>query len=180
MGYSISWLAVRGLTKDEILARLHLGDTGEVDEANEAPVSGAELPTGWYALFLNDFTHPFLGPRALQNLSKGCAVVGCQVEEHVMVSASFYYIDGRHAWTLTHESEKGIKHLELHGATPGFLAELHAAGLKRQDEEGGEGAAVDYIFEVPLEAAERVCGYRHDRWKFDWGQPKFTELVNSA
>jgi hypothetical protein len=54
-GYSISW-TVYGRPHEEILSRLGLQDSGESDEANEAPVSGAQLPTGWYVVFLNDIT----------------------------------------------------------------------------------------------------------------------------
>jgi hypothetical protein len=179
MGYCISWIAVRGIPKADMLARLCLRDSGETDEANESPVSGAELPTGWYVLFLNDIAHPFVAPAALQNLSQGCAVVGWQIEEHVMLSASFHYSDGRHDWTITHESEKGLHNLEVEGAARDFVVEMHAASQKKQSEESGQDAGVDYIFDVPLEAAERLCGYRHDRWKFDWREPHFTELIQS-
>lgn len=180
MSYSISWLGVRGTPKAEVLARLCLRDTDESDEANESPVSGAELPTGWYVLFLNDLTHPFVAPRALQKLSEGCEVVGCQIEEHVMFSAAFHYSDGRHGWSITHESYKGLYNLEVEGSASAFVAELHAGARSHQDKEGGENAGVDYIFDVPLEAAERLCGYRHDRWKFDWGEPQFTKLVKNG
>jgi hypothetical protein len=179
MGYSISWIAVRGLPKTEVLARLRLRDSGESDEANESPVSGAELPKGWYVLFLNDIAHPFVAPAALQKLSEGCEVVGCQVEEHVMFSASFQFSDGRQQWGIRHESEKGLYNLDVEGTAPSFVVELLAASQKEQDTKGGEDARVDYIFDVPLEAVERLCGYRHDRWKFEWGEPEFTTLVTN-
>jgi hypothetical protein len=180
MGFSISWIGVHGVSKKEVLARLRLQDTGEIDEANESPVSGAELPTGWYVLFLNDLAHPLVAPTALHKLSQECVVVGCQVEEHVMFSASFHYSHGRHDWTIKHESYKGLYHLDIEGAAPSFVGELRAAGEREQREAGGEKAGVDYIFDVPVEAAGRVCGYRHDRWKFDWGQLHFTRLVRNA
>jgi hypothetical protein len=177
MGYSISWIAVSGAPKAEVLARLHLRDTGESDEANESPASGAELPTGWYVVFLNDITHPFVVPAALQNLSEGCEVIGCQVEEHVMFSASFHYANGHHDWGISHESHKGLDNLELEGAAPSFVAEIHAAAKGEQEKEDADYPTCDHIFDVPLKAAERLCGYSHDRWKFDWGEPQFTKLV---
>jgi hypothetical protein len=177
MGYSISWIAVRGIAKAEILTRLSLRDTGESDDASESPASGAALSTGWYVVFLNDLTHPLVAPIALQKLSKGCEVVGCQVEEHVMFSASFYYLNGRRDWGISHEAEKGLYNLELENVVPSFVAEIHAAAQREQDTKGGKDAQVDHIFDVPLRAAERLCGYRHDRWKYDWGEPQFTELV---
>jgi hypothetical protein len=29
---------------------------------------------------------------------------------------------------------------------------------------------------MPVELARYLTGYRHDRWKFDWGKPRFTKL----
>jgi len=179
MGYSISWIAVRGRPKAEVLVSLGLRDTGESDEANESPASGTELPTGWYVVFLSDLTHPFVAPATLQKLSEGCEVVGCQIEEHVMFSASFCYSNGRHDWRIIHESEKGLYNLELEGTVPSFVAEIHMAAQGEQDKEG-KAARADHIFEVPLRAAERLCGYRHDRWKFDWGEPRFTKLAKNG
>jgi hypothetical protein len=48
--------------------------------------------------------------------------------------------------------------------------------LKEQDSNGGIEADDDYVFDIPVELASMICGYRHDRWKFDWGQPSFTCL----
>jgi hypothetical protein len=176
MGYSISWIAVRGKPKARLLAELDLRDTNEDDEANESPVSGAELPGGWYVLFLNDLTHPYVDVASLKRLSTGCEVVGAQVEEHVMVSASFYYLDGRREWNMTHESDKGLNNLETDGVPPVEFSSSRDANLKLQEDKGEE-EGVDYVFEVPLEVAESICGYRHDRWQFEWGEPKFTRLA---
>ena len=49
-----------------------------------------------------------------------------------------------------------------------------------QDKAGGQLAEADHMFEAPVELARLICGYRHDRWKFDWGQPSFTKLSSSA
>jgi len=54
-------------------------------------------------------------------------------------------------------------------------------GERRQDGRhrafaGGEKADVDYVFDIPVELVTQLCGYRYDKWKFDWGQPVFTTL----
>lgn len=177
MGYSISWIAFQGLTKSEILSCTRLIDTGEPDGVNESPISGSELPCGWYVLFLNDVTHPYVSGDTLRELSRGCSVLGCQVEEHAMVSASFFYQNGTRIWNVVHDSEKGLYHLEIDGDPPESFSISECR--QKQDSAGGEGAGVDYIFDAPLELARRICGYRHDRWKFDWGQPTFTRLVTA-
>jgi len=40
-------VAFQNKTREEVLALTGLADTGEVDEANESPMSGASLPNGW-------------------------------------------------------------------------------------------------------------------------------------
>lgn len=178
MGYSISWIAFYGLSKSEVLSRTHLIDTAEPDEANESPISGSELPARWYVLFLNEFMHPYVSPESLRELSVGCTVVGCQVEEHVMSSGSFLYQNGTCIWNVVHAAAKGLYDLQIDGNPP----ESFAASEFRQaqDEAGGQMAGVDHMFDAPVELARRICGYRHDLWKFDWGQPLFTKLANAV
>jgi hypothetical protein len=38
---------------------------------------------------------------------------------------------------------------------------------------------VDYIFDIPVETAFQLTGYRHDLAKFAWGQSHFTALERS-
>jgi hypothetical protein len=40
--------------------------------------------------------------------------------------------------------------------------------------------AVDYIFDIPVDLAEAMTGYRHDRVKFTWGEPRFTIVERAA
>jgi hypothetical protein len=180
MGFSISWIAVHGLSKSEVCQRLAIFDTGEPDEANESPISGASLPNDWQVIFLNDLLHPFVAVESLNRLSKGCEVVGCQVEEHVMVCAAFFYANGARVWNITHESDKGLTNLDSEGLLPAAFEEIKARNLAAQQKDDNEDGGVDYIFEVPLELAEHICGYKHDRWQFEWGEPTFTKFVPAA
>ena len=69
-----------------------------------------------------------------------------------------------------------VYNLEVEGSPPEFFEGVRARLLKEQDDNGGTEAKVDYVFDIPVELASMFCGYRHDRWKFDWGQPSFTCL----
>jgi hypothetical protein len=181
MGFSISWIAVSGKAKDEVLKSLSLADTNEPGEANESPVSGAALPGGWYLLFLNDYAHPYLAAARLAELSRGGQALACQVEEHVMATAAFMYADGVRQWDVTHESAGGLYHLDIEGTPPAQLGEIHARLAAEQDAEGGEEAEVDCMFDVPVELAATICGYRHDRVALASGEePVFTRLVPEA
>lgn len=181
MGFSISWIAVSGKPKADVLQCLSLVDTTESDEANESPVSGAQLPGGWYILFLNDIVHPYTREPQLQRLSSGCKLLVCQVEEHVMASAAIMYENSVNTWSVVHESEHGIYHLAKEGALPSFLEKIHAEMKASQDADGGADADVDYIFDVPVGLAAAICGYRHDRVALASGEePKFTELIPTS
>lgn len=181
MGLSISWIAVSGKAKADILQCLSLVDTTDSDEANESPVSGAQLPGGWYVLFLNQFDHPFARAPLVQRLSAGCKVVVCQVEEHVMTSVATLYENSINTWRVTHESESGMYHLEKEGVPPPSLDEIYAALKVSQDADGGFDADVDHIFDVPVGLAAALCGYRHDEVALASGEePKFTELVATS
>lgn len=178
MGYSIAWILVRGKSKDDILAQLSLADTGQPDEANESPVSGAALPGGAYLVFFKDMAHPATQAANMARLSEGCEALGCQVEEHVMASAAFQYKDGAKVWDVVHLSEEGLYHLAVDGTPPALLATIHAEMKATQDEQGGADASVDCLFEVPLMLATALCGYRHDEATLLSGETLgFTELV---
>ncbi len=178
MGFSISWMAVSGKSKDEILESLSFVDTDEEDEVNESPVSGAQLPGGWYVIFFNDVLHPDTQPAKVQRLSKGCKILVCQIEEHVMTSTATMYENGVPIWSVVHDAQSGIYHLEQTGAPPSALDRIHAEMKASQDEEGGADADVDMLFDVPLMLAAEICGYRHDECELASGEePAFTALV---
>jgi hypothetical protein len=176
MGYSISWIAFRHKTKDQVLEAARLVDTGESDEDNEAPMAGATLPGDWYLVRLDDCFHPFVTPSALAKFSDGCQVLGCQIEEGTMASDAFFYDHGHRVWNVTHQSERGIYDLAIEGAPPEFFGALRERLIEQQDKEGGEAADVDFIFDIPIQLAAEICLYRHDNAYFDWGEPNFTRL----
>ena len=173
MGWKISWVGFSGLTKAEVLDLVGATDTGEIDEANEADFSGAEIPD-WYILFSNDFD--FVSESTLSKLSSRGTVVGCQLHEGVMVSAAYGYDRGNAQWSVMHNAQDGISDLSTSGAPPTELEPIRERLSQQQYDAGGEVADVDYIFDIPVELAAAICGYRHDRLKFDWGEPKFTAL----
>jgi hypothetical protein len=178
MGYSISWLAVQGLSKEQTLEAIQLRDTGKPDEANDSPQSGAAFPGDWYVVFLNKFDHPLVSAENLSRLSHNCIVIAGQIEEHVMYSSCCEYRAGSQNWSVSHDAQKDIFNLETDGQLPDHFSGIKAEMLKQQIAEGGQNAEVDFIFDVPVMVGEKACGYRHDRWNYDWGEPVFTELRN--
>lgn len=176
MGFAISWLALRA-EKACALEAMQLVDSGQTEEVPESSICGTDLPDGWYLVWLNRFGHPIITRKNLETLSKIGQAVTCQVEEHVMVSEASFFDLGRLVWRVTHESEKGIYHCEVEGSVPGKFNDILARLRKAQDDDGGEKAEVDYIFDAPVDLAEAICRFRHDLSKFDWGEPVFSRLT---
>jgi hypothetical protein len=178
MGFSISWIAIQGKPKAVVLAELELRETGTPESFSEWPVGAAELPGGWYLLFLNDFVHPFTAETVLSSLSVDCYVVACQVEEHVMASSAFAYRSGIKVWDVTHESELGKRHLVANGQLPEQYSQVREGLLHEQDIGDQEDHGVDYVWDIPVTLAYEVVGFRHDNVYLEsGGEPEFFELV---
>ena len=174
MGFAISWIAFKGKSKEEALVVLGLSDSGEIDEAVESPMAGASLPTGWYVVSFSDYD--FVTPDRLARFSAGCDLVGCQVEEHVMASTTYIFKNGRELFSVHHQGDEEIYSLAARGDPPATYANLRDRLIKEQDTAGGRKADVDHIFDIPVQLAAELCGYRHDMMTFDGGEPRFTRL----
>ena len=174
MGFSISWFGFEGKSKAKVLASFGLRDLGTVDVANEALFSVAELPTGWTILFVNDYE--FGGDAGvLAEVSARSRVVACQAEEHMMASAAREYRRGRREWEVVHDSSYGRDDLAVSGRPSEQLADIHRRLAAQNEAQVPDGwPRVDYLFDVPVELAERETGFRHDRCRFAWGEPVFT------
>jgi hypothetical protein len=99
----------------------------------------------------------------LKRLSRGAEVVACAVEEHIMVSGASGYTDGEEQWCMTHDPERGLNHLAIYGDPPKGAVAIHKRADAKQAADGGDESEVDYLFEVPVEVAAKLTGFRHDR-----------------
>ncbi len=75
-------------------------------------------------------------------------------------------------WSVWHDAQIDPRHLEEEGAPPAAYEDIKRRLMARQDEEDPDMTSVDLISEIPLELAESVTGYRHDRFG-----PEYFELV---
>jgi hypothetical protein len=173
MGFRISWIGFNGLDRQECLARLHMRETQEIDEAQEEPFSLAQLPNNWIVLFANDFE--YVSDKRLAELSTGATVIGCRVHEGVMYSDVALYNAGRKMWSVSHYAGDGALDLKIEGQPPAEVLTLRDTLLEKQ-RSAGATSEVDHVFDVPVEAAQLVTSYRYDQWKFDWGEPIFHVL----
>jgi len=121
-------------------------------------VVGAELAGGWYLVVSNDEGLAFTDDEIVSSLSALGEVITCFVEEHVMCSFAAAWKGGVRVWSILHDSSEGLNHLDTQGdLPPGFPAIRDELVAKQTTGD------CDYIFDVPVEVARSLVGYRHDR-----------------
>ncbi|MBO9492417.1 hypothetical protein J7384_18795 [Endozoicomonas sp. G2_1] len=161
MGYKISWVAVRDVEPSDVLKFFPLSYSGERSEHSDAgSIVAAELPNNWFLIHFNDFMPPQLNVDAYAELSKLGWVVGCHVHEGIMASHTTSFHAGVCLWSVTHSSDKGLDHIESNGCPPKLFNSIlsRIENAHREDAYGG----VDYFFELPVELASSLVGYRYD------------------
>src|SRR5262245_28060817 len=131
MGFALAWLAIRGSNRDEVLSTMGLLGTGQHEEIPESDLVGASLPNGWYLVVANHFG-PLESDDLAQRLSKRGETIACWVEEHTMFSMSCGFTKGREIWRVTHESDRGLTHLDVSGTPPPSFEEIRTGLLHQQ------------------------------------------------
>lgn len=171
MGFHICWVAVRGKPKKDVYSGFRLAATEEIEELPESPLVGATLLGGWTLLFANDPEElPILEPAPLRKHSIGCDLVACLVEEYSMISASVQFCDGEELWWLAYDSSKGLEDLKVRGTLPSQSGPIRDRHLQMQK---AATTNVDYVFDIPIEIAKSIVGFRHDE---ENGDVTFTVL----
>lgn len=163
MGWSCSWIAVRGKEPAALLTSLGMHLSQEREEFPESPWTAASLRAGWFLVFCSNHCDParFKSP-ALADLSADCELVHSSVEEHVMFSSTAYWRHGKQVWQIVHDAQKEIYHLHTSGDLPAYFFHIRPQLFAEQEAEGGATADVDLIFDIPLQVGAELTGFRHD------------------
>jgi len=159
MGCSQSWLAVKGMTRETVLKSLGLR---AASDRRNSQIEAAELPTGWYLVVGDQSEQPILGEEAARRLSHDSDVIIGEVEEHVMVSMAAAWREGFQLWSVLHDAQQDVEHLESSGDLPAEYESIREQLVLQQTAAGGRNAQVDFLFDVPVELAFRLTGYRYD------------------
>lgn len=162
MGYSLSLLAVQSSDSDTVLSELNLVRTGQSCEYAREAWSGYALPSGWYIVVAKGCDNGFLEPSVLGPLSEQFPVIACSIEEHVMYSSTEYWDAGTLVWRAEHVGEDGAIHLKTSGVLPPSFQAMADAHAEQQAMDGGADAGVDHYFDIPLNAAKSIIGFKHD------------------
>lgn len=162
MGYAVSWLAVKNSNSELLLQKLDLAPTGEVTLYGESLFTGCRLSTGWFVLFINQCDHNFVCPETLASLSAVGEAIACSIEEHVMWCIAGLWRDGAQVWCIEHDAQKNISHINASGDLPEGYPAIERKYAELQEQSGGEKSGVDYFFEIPLQTAKGIVGFKHD------------------
>jgi hypothetical protein len=178
MGYSLTWLAARGRTPEEVRTALGLRLTDQREEFPESPFSAITMPGGWYVVVANEFDESFADEPVLARLSDGSSeIVTCFVEEHVMASEACEWKAGKKLWRVSHQSDQGIFHLAAGGQLPATFEKLLGEARSQQEKAGGQAVNVDHLFDVPVEIAKSRTGFRHDEGDHGHAEKKPFEIL---
>ena len=74
-----------------------------------------------------------------------------------MVSKATGWKDGQMVWSVTHDAQKDKRHLDVQGTPPAEFAAIRDGLFAKQT------PGCDYIFDIPVETARSITGYRHDQ-----------------
>lgn len=183
MGLSISWLAVKTDDLDKLFTIADVSPTTDADEWLESGFSGSRLQSGWYFFQAQGCDHRIISGDMLSKISTLGETIACSVEEHVMVSVAEGWSNGARSWTIAHNAQESIFDLSADGELPGHYEAIKDDFISQQNAEGGENSDVDFIFDIPLQVAKLICGYKHDEGSTPWVSPgpvAFTQLGASG
>jgi hypothetical protein len=162
MGFSIAWVAFRGLPTEVALNRLSLRETGRNAEYAKATIAGHRLTDDWFLIVAKGSEHSLISSDSLSSLSQQSDVLACSVSEHVMFSSAEFWKDGTRVWRIEHDAEESTRHLLTSGAMPEDYQAVLQQITEQQDSEDAGPKEVDFFFDVPLQVAYRIAGFKHD------------------
>jgi len=83
-----------------------------------------------------------------------------------MYSSAACWRDGQEIWRVQHQGDRDVLHIEITGTPPENFEDLRARQFAEQAENDRARAKGDYgvdcIFDIPLELARSMVGFRHD------------------
>lgn len=187
MGFSLSWIGTRRTVPKELLGDLAIAVDNErrhsmetmarliprfAEQMKKMPPAVRDssvldeqvLTNGWHILMLERIEITSKHDDLLRKLSIGDWVIACFIEEHVMYSAAVEWKDGVKIWTVTHPSPRNDT--VTTGQLPPQYETISQALIKKQKTLGN----CDYLFDLPVELAESITGFRHDRAKIEFGE----------
>src|SRR6516225_10138745 len=118
MGFRVQLIAVSGKEQRTVQHDYGVVPTGKREEIPESPVVGAPLPDGAYLLYINDQDKIVPDDKVFARLSNGASLIACCANETVMNSYACAWSNGVECWSVFHDAQQNIEHLETSGTLP--------------------------------------------------------------
>lgn len=150
MGFKLTWMATQEADEAAILDRLNVRIVGEA----EGRYGGVcRTSDGWLIILSNhEVRFEKLAPEVVP---EGSVLTGA-MNEIVMVSEVRGFRDGAQEWAVVHDPDIDRHGVQAEGTPPEIFAEIYRRALEEQAD--GE-QDVDYVFDVPVNLATRICGF---------------------
>lgn len=173
MGFSISWFGFRAYGIKEA-ATLFGREVGGSSEDFDATVNAYSSEKNWAIIILGYCSFPNPPDSYLSAFSQGREMVVVHIEEHTMFARAEFWSSGKNIWKVWHTGDKNVRDLHAAGDLPTSFEGVRQEAFSKQDEEDAERSGVDVVFDIPLDLAAELTGFRHDE-----GAPDrlFFELV---
>ncbi len=157
------WAAVRGRNPEESHYLLGLEAVGRVGIPSKGLVAGQSLPSNWYVVYANENEHPFFDRSKLLASSSRTDLVLMEIDDETLSCVLERFHEGKSLWRVQYASAAGPSSLIAEGELPSEFETIKGQYKELQDSQKVEsGLEVDYFFEIPLEFARSVVGFRHD------------------
>jgi hypothetical protein len=149
MGWSCSWISVRGKETDPILQVLGLRRP-DLLERPDGAWAYDELPSGWLIVFSDkNPAPPNFDHRTIAEISLGCDVLLSIAEERSMCSSTTCWKNGTQVWSVAYDSDND--QLTSQGDPPSSFRAMTSEESELTDP-----------FGVPLELGAELTGFRYD------------------
>lgn len=156
MGYRVLLIAVAGKDENIIHSEYGVTPTGKREEIAESPVTGTFLPNGAYLLYINDDITP--NEKVFARLSHDAELLACYANETVMDCYLAFWSKGVEQWSVWHDAQQGLTHLEISGAVPNHLIKIRDRLLAQQNGD----TDTDYLFDIPIDLFVSLGGIRYN------------------
>jgi hypothetical protein len=166
MGFRVQLIAIQGKRPTVIHDEYGVTPNGHREEAPDSPVTGTVLPNDMYLLYINDQIIP--DDHVFRRLSKNASLIACYANETVMNSYVCSWINGTKMWSVFHDAQEDIRHLETSGNPPQELQAIQDHLFAEQD---ADPDPPDYIFDIPIDLFVALGGIRYDHLNVSGSEP---------
>ena len=97
-----------------------------------------------------------------------------------MYSAVHGAEDGIELWSVIHDAQQSLHHLSVSGDPPEEFLAIKGRLFGEQEKEDAGSAEVDFVFDIPIELAASITGFRHDLWEIDGNRPEWTVIERKS